>query len=328
MKTPRWLEVLTLLALIAGAAIVFSPPKAPPVPEPHDKPVRSVNGVQLGMTLEQARAAVGHGFRTIQLDELHHEFRGEGKFPVAVIVKLDRRSGLVESVTGTDLRFGKHRLLARQWRREFKWLERYPKHTRSDTEVVWHFPNVTAWTKLGGSSLDPISVGLTRGDKLPPPPPDPVSNEGSLSREYFAVDGVQLGMTRAEVIAVLGVPDDDGGERWLEYKTSTQELPTAIAFDDARVSSAEGINLSYRGKPLASARAELAPVIATLGEAQDFHAYGAGGSKVHCWSDRRFALEVLEHEPEDESPMVTRVFLFDPRKQLRDHLWYTSCGAP
>lgn len=317
MRVWRTIEAIVLLTVIAVGARYF-------LAERVEHAVPNVNGVTPGMSLEQAEKAVGATFKTIQLDDIRWELRGEGSYPVSVFLAFFGRfeqerearheryyTGRAWSVTGTELNYGEHRLSVGSIESLTEWTKSHPDFRRRKNEIYWELPEFVACVRLGKGDV-PIDVGLTRkgehirGFQEPPPAELPVMPPGFLTSKHLTISGLRLGMSEAEVLTTLGEPTRREQDSLIFWREGDR-MGVEVYLEQGTVYLIEGDKLEFDGEEVAAPGGDFEPVFERFGRVDDTHHHGFGGTPVRCWSDSQIKLHISGY-PEDG---ISGVCLFD-----------------
>lgn len=333
-----------MLAVVALGVVFLTPPRQPPVTE------LSVNGVALGMTLEEAQLALGPSFRTIQIEEFRFELRGEGEFPVSVILELEPiydealktffapTSCPISAITGTNLCDTDGTSLVAGDRDSLAgWVERHSKFERKGPNRVWGFPDSTAWANFGTPAGDvPLTVGLHSGEwpeswngehsrPWPLPPPDstlPVREPGLLNGASVRLAGIHIGMMEREVLRVLGQPDRTGtdkdtGRSFLGYSSvSGSRISVGLQHGAVAFVGGEG-PLSLNGRRVAVFRGGFKDLLKAFKRVDATHKRGfSGGTSVYCWAETDLVVEVSTY---GDTATIGEVSIVDPRQVESAH---------
>ena len=126
--------------------------------------------------------------------------------------------------------------------------------------------------------------------------------------------------------AVLGEPDRVEDEYPPGVTLTYSEPYCEIRIYEDQVVDVTGESLEH-GDHSFEMHAPLLSVQGYFGANDFHHAYGAGGSKVYCWSGKTVLLEVHSHGLDEDE--LGPYILGDPTFfSDKPHLWYaSSCGA-
>jgi hypothetical protein len=124
-------------------------------------------------------------------------------------------------------------------------------------------------------------------DASPPPSRVPLAPESLLAEAD--INGVQLGMTRADVLAALGTPTSDGGVDWLYYAPNNASM--GVVFEPGRqvVREIDGPSLRRHGQTLIVRGEALDQVKLELGEPQRM-VFGPSGIQWAYVTSRGYAV--------------------------------------
>lgn len=336
MRAWRTIEAIVLLAVIAFGVRYWLGDQAEP--GPHARP--SVNGVTPGMSLTQAEEAVGKGFKTIQHDEFRWELQGEGSYPVSIFLDFFGRhedesepgrddryyTGRSWAVLGTEVTYQGHRLSAGSAESLSDWMQLYPDYRRGKDELFWELPEFEVFARVGPGEV-PIDVGLTRkghpgwGLDSPPSKELPVRPRGLLTRQNLVLNGIQLGMSEAEVREILGEPSDTHQD---SLSACWRKGRIEVYTEQGLVDYIEGDSLEFKGERLTTHAGQFDQLFENLGRVDDAHIHSV--VPVQCWSDPGVKIHVSGYLEREHSG-VRRVYLIDTRGLERSAFCIPACGG-
>lgn len=342
MGRARWLEVLVLVSVVAVGAVLFAPEPGPSNDNKLERAVPTVNGISLGMTLEQAQRVLGPDFRTIELEDMRFELRGPGEYPTSVSLRVfpthdqsrikrvfDPKRSPIINITGT--RLGDQGAEISVGDSVEKWNIRHPKHQVKGPFTLWHFPNMTAWAEVNEDGVAG-SLGLHYGEwpaehnrpspELPPDSTLPVREPGLLTAPSVALDGVSLGMSEAEVLRITGQSsltwaDPNSGRSSLSFSRGSGHR-VSVRFRNHFVwkMSGEG-QLSLNGMVVCDTQDTSESLLESFGRVDTIHRRGfSGEALVFCWSETDIVLEARTY---GEKSMIGEFVIVDPLRTESPH---------